>query len=164
MYIRDFSRNFSKGVKINWKARSSVWGLHHALHATNIAGLTVEVCQYHNMFTLVWMWAAAVYICMCSMQILKGGRQPWRGERFPPPLALCRTKHYSTKALAHWTISCLELSCLRNLQDDIQHAVMKLGMNWSTGNHKHHTWRVAFAINFGQLDKPHADRWVSKNY
>ena len=38
-----------------------------------------------NTFTPIWMWAAAVHICMCNEQILKGGKTAMKGGKIPPP-------------------------------------------------------------------------------
>ena len=55
----------------------------------NVTGLTVKV----SIFTLISMWAAAMYICMCSIHILKGGGDSHEGGQDSPPLALCRKKN-----------------------------------------------------------------------
>ena len=46
----------------------------------NVTGLTVEV----SIFTLISMWAAAMYICMCSIHILKGGKTAMKGGKISP--------------------------------------------------------------------------------
>ena len=82
---RDFSRNFSRGGgRLIEK---------HALDLTKACfSLSQDLLwKVVNIFTLVWMWAAAVYICMCSIQILKVGKTAMKGGKIPP-LALCRKK------------------------------------------------------------------------